>query len=200
METDHDPFDGPSGISAHAYTPTSGKFHFDADENWGTYASPGIMDLKSVVVHNIGHLLGLEHNSVRDVEMYPTLYVEVAKSYKKPNTTSLILYLSCQKEDVAVATHFSLRKSRNLIGKRLSMEGNGSYGTSWADQWDYSNPDLVTEQNSTGGATSKYKKKLGEGFGKTKSVASTGMRKMKVGTSSGFQWIKDKYHKRTQKH
>ncbi|KAF8390336.1 hypothetical protein HHK36_024861 [Tetracentron sinense] len=71
------------------------------------------------------------------------------------------------------------------------MERNNSYGASWADQWDYSNPDPVPEQKSSG-ATAKYGKKLGVGFGKTKEVTSTGMKKMKEGTSKGLQWIKDK--------
>ncbi|KAF5459848.1 hypothetical protein F2P56_019762, partial [Juglans regia] len=84
------------------------------------------------------------------------------------------------------------------------MEGNNSYEASWADQWDYSNPDPVpagantsAKNNST---TAKYKQKVGEGLGKTKAVASTGVKKVKEGTSSGLRWIKDKYHKTTQKH
>ncbi|EXC32249.1 hypothetical protein L484_004752 [Morus notabilis] len=84
------------------------------------------------------------------------------------------------------------------------MATNGSsYETSWADQWD-NNPDPVydAKKSSTGngGAAVKYKQKVGEGFVKTKAVASTGVKKVKEGTSMGFQWIKDKYHKTTQKH
>ncbi|KAF8399342.1 hypothetical protein HHK36_015207 [Tetracentron sinense] len=62
----------------------------------------------------------------------------------------------------------------------MSMEGNNS----WADQWDYSNPDPVPDQNKKGdGATAKVGKKVGEGFGKTKAVASTGIKKVKEGTT-----------------
>ncbi|CAK9138668.1 unnamed protein product [Ilex paraguariensis] len=76
------------------------------------------------------------------------------------------------------------------------MEGNNSYGTSWADQWD-SGPDPVAyepKKNGSGGGgmTAKYGKKVGEGLGKTKAVASTGVKKVKEGTTTGFQWIKDK--------
>ena len=85
------------------------------------------------------------------------------------------------------------------------MEGNNSY-TSWADQWD-NGPDPVygtKKSSSGGGATAKYGKKVGEGLGKTKVVASTGAKKIKEGTTTGFQWIKDKYHKhkttQNQKH
>lgn len=88
------------------------------------------------------------------------------------------------------------------------MEGvNNSYGTSWADQWD-DGPDPISVvpqkkrsnnniNNGTGAA--KYKQKVGEGFDKTKTLASTGMKKVKEGTSVGLQWIKSKYHKTTQK-
>ncbi|XWS60672.1 hypothetical protein CRYUN_Cryun07bG0056000 [Craigia yunnanensis] len=83
------------------------------------------------------------------------------------------------------------------------MEGNNnSYGTSWADQWDYNDPApaSTTQSSKNGGTTAKYKQKVGEGLGKTKAVASTGMKKVKEGTSLGIQWVKAKYHKTTQKH
>ena len=83
------------------------------------------------------------------------------------------------------------------------MDGHSANGTSWADQWD-DGPDPVTvgysNKKSNGGSTAKYKQKLGEGLGKTKAVASTGMKKLKDGTSTGFNWIKTKYSKATQKH
>ncbi|KAK9107946.1 hypothetical protein Syun_023957 [Stephania yunnanensis] len=84
---------------------------------------------------------------------------------------------------------------------------NGSYGASWADQWDVYNPDPVVvppknkKKSSVGSVgDSKYAKKVGEGFDKSKAVASTGFKKMKEGTTLGFNWVKDKYRKRTQKH
>ncbi|KAE8668519.1 Alpha-N-acetylglucosaminidase family / NAGLU family isoform 1 [Hibiscus syriacus] len=88
------------------------------------------------------------------------------------------------------------------------MERNNSYGhgSSWADQWGTSNaaaPTGATDEKKSGsggsGATAKYKQKVGDGLEKTKSVASTGMMKVKQGTSSGIQWIKDEYGKTTQK-
>ncbi|XP_057419371.1 uncharacterized protein LOC130713610 [Lotus japonicus] len=84
------------------------------------------------------------------------------------------------------------------------MNGNyNSYGTSWADQWDDGpDPIMVGSNNKSngGGATTKYKEKLGEGLGKTKTVASSGIKKLKDGTSVGIHWIKTKYSKATQKH
>ncbi|KAF8379314.1 hypothetical protein HHK36_028747 [Tetracentron sinense] len=65
-------FDGTGGIFDHAYSP-SGRFHYDADENWGVFPSPGVMDLESIAVHGIGHLLGLHYSSERDVVMHSCL-------------------------------------------------------------------------------------------------------------------------------
>ncbi|XVF09217.1 hypothetical protein REPUB_Repub07fG0073000 [Reevesia pubescens] len=84
------------------------------------------------------------------------------------------------------------------------MEGNNnSYGTSWADQWDYNYdpaPATTADKKKKSSNTAKYKQKVGDGLEKTKAVASTGLKKVKEGTSLGIQWIKDKYHKTTQKH
>ncbi|KAH0984772.1 hypothetical protein GBA52_011949 [Prunus armeniaca] len=37
MEMDT-PFDGPQGTAAHAFAPTDGRFHYDADERRGLWA------------------------------------------------------------------------------------------------------------------------------------------------------------------
>ncbi|GFP98473.1 hypothetical protein PHJA_001991200 [Phtheirospermum japonicum] len=72
-------------------------------------------------------------------------------------------------------------------------------GGSWADQWDTAQEPLPEKKKSGGGSASKYGKKVGEGLGKTKAAATTGVKKVKEGTSVGFQWIKDKCQKTTQK-
>ncbi|OIT31047.1 hypothetical protein A4A49_30849 [Nicotiana attenuata] len=80
------------------------------------------------------------------------------------------------------------------------MERNSAYENSWADQWDYNNTEPYskdTKKSNSGGGGGRVAKKVGE---KTKAVASTSMKKVKEGTSSGFQWIKDKFQKTTQKH
>lgn len=79
------------------------------------------------------------------------------------------------------------------------MERNGSYGKSWADQWESINPDDSKRTSTSTSSGSKYGKKVGEGLGKTKAVASTGFKKMKEGTSVSLRWIKHKYNKTTQK-
>lgn len=84
-----------------------------------------------------------------------------------------------------------------------SYTAYNSYETSWADQWD---PKPTYEYKSyndkkNGNGSSKISSKVGDTFGKTKSVASTGVKKVKAGASAGFHWIKDKCHKpAAQKH
>ena len=84
-------------------------------------------------------------------------------------------------------------------------------GTSWADQWDNSakggriGGGAVSGGGGGGGApstskTGKYKEKLGQGLDKTKTIASSGFKKLKTGSAIGFRWVKDKYHKTTNKH
>ncbi|XVF82947.1 hypothetical protein PTKIN_Ptkin16aG0092800 [Pterospermum kingtungense] len=67
---DGNPFDGPQGTLAHASPPTDGKLHFDGDENWSTDPGPDEIDLESVAVHEIGHLLGLQHSLEPNAVMY----------------------------------------------------------------------------------------------------------------------------------
>lgn len=70
-------FDGVLGILAHSFSPENGKLHLDASERWAidfeTEQSEVAVDLESVAVHEIGHLLGLAHSTVTDAVMYPSL-------------------------------------------------------------------------------------------------------------------------------
>ncbi|XVF73475.1 hypothetical protein PTKIN_Ptkin12aG0204000 [Pterospermum kingtungense] len=74
---DGEPFDGVLGILAHSFSPESGRFHLDAAETWavdfGVEKSKVAVDLESVAVHEIGHLLGLAHSPVKEAVMYPSL-------------------------------------------------------------------------------------------------------------------------------
>ncbi|XP_076901296.1 metalloendoproteinase 2-MMP-like [Bidens hawaiensis] len=76
---DGSPFDGRGGVLAHAFAPTDGRFHYDADESWVIGAVPNAYDIETLALHEIGHLLGLAHSEVENAIMWPTFTSGVTK-------------------------------------------------------------------------------------------------------------------------
>ncbi|KAM9469222.1 collagenase 3 [Clarias gariepinus] len=69
---DHNPFDGPNGLLAHAYPPgmgLGGDTHFDEDETWTKDSDA--YNLFLVAAHEFGHALGMAHSNDPGSLMYP---------------------------------------------------------------------------------------------------------------------------------
>lgn len=78
------PFDGTAALLAHSYYPEDGRCHFNADVGWEIdpnklQETEGSYDLESVALHEIGHLLGLDHSTDFAAAMYPVLPPQVRK-------------------------------------------------------------------------------------------------------------------------
>jgi uncharacterized repeat protein (TIGR01451 family) len=71
-------FDGPSNVLAHGYYPppngnfAAGDVHFDTAENWTCDATG--FDIGVVATHELGHSIGLEHQSIPPVALMNPFY------------------------------------------------------------------------------------------------------------------------------
>lgn len=67
-------FDGRGDDLGHAFAPRSpilaGQCHFDSEETWATGDFSTAIDLQTLALHEIGHLLGLSHSSDTDAVMF----------------------------------------------------------------------------------------------------------------------------------
>ncbi|XP_051117638.1 metalloendoproteinase 3-MMP-like [Andrographis paniculata] len=90
------PFDGPGGVLAHAFAPTNGWFHYDAAENWVNGAVPNGFDMKTVAIHEIGHLLGLGHSQYQSAIMFPSISSGTTKGIGQDDIDGIRdLYRAC---------------------------------------------------------------------------------------------------------
>lgn len=71
-------FDGVGNVLAHAFYPPpcggshAGELHFDEAETWSLSGTGSTFDTETVALHEIGHLLGLDHSAVAGAVMAPS--------------------------------------------------------------------------------------------------------------------------------
>ncbi|GLJ50442.1 hypothetical protein SUGI_1074820 [Cryptomeria japonica] len=94
---DGSPFDGKMGILSHAFAPEDGRFHLDSDEIWtvniGRTDDECAIDLETVALHEIGHLIGLDHSNVTGSVMFPSIEARSVNRELKPDDIEGARYL-----------------------------------------------------------------------------------------------------------
>ncbi|HET8550464.1 MAG TPA: matrixin family metalloprotease [Bryobacteraceae bacterium] len=136
------PFDGRGRVLAHTYfpnppnpEPVAGDLHLDADESWHNGAD---IDLFSVVLHELGHALGLGHSDRPSAVMYP-YYKRVSALAAEDIAAIRRLYAEPGPEPIPVPplrlatgiSHTTAAQSIDLTG--TTTGGQGEVRVRWSD-------------------------------------------------------------------
>ncbi|KAK2980801.1 hypothetical protein RJ640_029878 [Escallonia rubra] len=108
-------FDGKFHILAHAFPPENGHFHYDADESWSVNPTGDTeVDLESVAVHEIGHLLGLGHSFDQSAIMFSEISYGAIKRDLQPDDIQGIQALQLHITFRTIMTEFMASKTLYL--------------------------------------------------------------------------------------
>ncbi|KAJ0754481.1 putative matrilysin [Helianthus annuus] len=76
---DDRPFTAGTTVLAHAFAPSDGRFHYNANQSWSIGARQNSYDVETVALHEIGHLLGLYHSQFQNAIMWSYLPIGAVK-------------------------------------------------------------------------------------------------------------------------
>ncbi|XP_072395370.1 stromelysin-1-like [Diabrotica undecimpunctata] len=126
-------FDGPGKVLAHAYYPSANgectEIHLDANERWyvGNGRAPdGEVNFLAVLMHEIGHSLGLEHSNSDSSIMYAWYQQDVPSFGDDDKKAMSILYGQTEQHSIPTTTPVTQAQTRSYVPNTPELK-NGTY-------------------------------------------------------------------------